>query len=85
MKLQSYILDINIDRPEIIEPTALGAAYLAGLAVGFYKSKEEITSKWKIGKEFKPTMEDKTREKLYKGWKKAVSRSLQWAKEDEEL
>lgn len=85
MQFQSDILDINIDRPEIIETTALGAAYLAGLAVGFYKSKEEITSKWKIGKEFKPTMEDKTREKLYKGWKKAVSRSLQWAKEDEEL
>ena len=54
MQFQSDILDVNIDRPEIIETTALGAAYLAGLAVGFYKNKNEITSKWKVQKEFTP-------------------------------
>lgn len=84
MQFQSDILNINIDRPEIVETTALGAAYLAGLAVGFYKSKDEITSKWKVEKEFSPIMDKDKREKLYKGWKKAVSRSLQWAIEDEE-
>ncbi|SCH03265.1 MULTISPECIES: glycerol kinase GlpK [unclassified Romboutsia] len=84
MQFQSDILDINIDRPEITETTALGAAYLAGLAVGFYKNKDEITSKWKVKKEFNPNMKSEKREKLYKGWNKAVSRSLQWAKEDEE-
>ena len=84
MQFQSDILNINIDRPEIVETTALGAAYLAGLAVRFYKSKDEITSKWKVEKEFSPIMDKDKREKLYKGWKKAVSRSLQWAIEDEE-
>ncbi len=84
MQFQSDILDINIDRPEITETTALGAAYLAGLAVGFYKNKDEITSKWKVKREFNPNMKSEKREKLYKGWNKAVSRSLQWAKEDEE-
>ncbi|MGL5695162.1 MAG: FGGY family carbohydrate kinase, partial [Peptostreptococcaceae bacterium] len=84
MQFQSDILDINIDRPQIIETTALGAAYLAGLAVGFYKDKEEIKANWKIGKEFTSVMDDVKREKLYKGWKKSVSRALQWAIEDEE-
>ncbi len=64
MQFQSDILDVNIDRPEIIETTALGAAYLAGLAVGFYKNKNEITSKWKVQKEFTPNMDENKRIKL---------------------
>ena len=84
MQFQSDILDVNIDRPEIIETTALGAAYLAGLAVGFYKNKNEITSKWKVQKEFTPNMDENKRIKLYKGWKRAVSRSIQWELEDTE-
>ena len=85
MQFQSDILDVNIYRPKVTETTALGAAYLAGLAVGFYKDKEEIKSSLVIDKEFIPDMSDAKRKLLYKGWKKAVSRSLLWAKEDEEL
>ncbi|MGL5754248.1 MAG: glycerol kinase GlpK [Paraclostridium sp.] len=85
MQFQSDILNVNIDRPKVIETTALGAAYLAGLSVGFYKSVDEIKEKWEINTEFIPTMDEKRRIILYKGWKRAVGRSLLWAKEDEEL
>ena len=83
MQFQSDILNLNIDKPKITETTALGAAYLAGLAVGFYKNKNEIKSKWKVQKEITPNMDENKRDKLYKGWKKAVSRSIQWEIEDE--
>lgn len=76
MKFQSDILDVKIFRPEIVETTALGAAYLAGLAVGFYKDKDEIASQWKIDKEFEPDMIEGVRQEKYEGWKKAISRSL---------
>ena len=85
MQFQSDILDTNINRPKVVETTALGAAYLAGLAVGFYSSKDDIKNSWIIDKEFKPNMEEAKRANLYKGWKRAVQRSLDWAKEDEEL
>lgn len=85
MQFQSDILDVNIDRPKVIETTALGAAYLAGLAVEFYNNKDEIKKSWIIDREFIPNMSDDKRNLLYKGWKKAVSRSLLWAKEDEEF
>ena len=85
MQFQSDILGANINRPRVVETTALGAAYLAGLAVGFYKDKEEIKSSWIIDKEFTSNMSESKRNVLYKGWKKAVSRSLLWAKEDEEF
>ncbi|MGL5693099.1 MAG: glycerol kinase GlpK [Peptostreptococcaceae bacterium] len=85
MQFQSDILDTNINRPKVVETTALGAAYLAGLAVGFYESKDDIKNSWIIDREFTPDMEDSNRSKLYKRWKKAVQRSLDWAKEDEEL
>lgn len=85
MQFQSDILDVNIDRPKVVETTALGAAYLAGLAVEFYNNKDEIKKSWIIDREFIPNMSDDKRNLLYKGWKKAVSRSLLWAKEDEEF
>ena len=85
MKFQADILNVNIDRPKVIETTALGAAYLAGLAVGFYKNKEEIRERYTIEKEFIASMNDRKRNLLYKGWKRAVERSLLWAKEDEEF
>lgn len=84
MQFQSDILNVEIDRPKVVETTALGAAYLAGLSVGFYKSKDEITSKWAVDKRFKPGMDKEKIDKLYSGWSKAVSRALKWAKEDEE-
>ena len=85
MKFQADILNVNIDRPKVIETTALGAAYLAGLAVGFYKNKEEIRERYTIEKQFIASMDDRKRNLLYKGWKRAVERSLLWAKEDEEF
>jgi len=82
MQFQSDILGVPVVRPQIAETTALGAAYLSGLAVGYWKDKEEIAQKWKVDKEFSPNMDEKTKEKLYKGWKKAVSRSLNWEKNE---
>lgn len=78
MQFQSDILDVNIERPEVTETTALGAAYLAGLAVGFWKSKGEISQYWSINRKFKPEMDEEKRNALYKGWKKAVGRSKDW-------
>ena len=83
MQFQSDILGVPVVRPQIAETTALGAAYLSGLAVGYWKDKEEIAQKWKVDKEFSSNMDEKTKEKLYKGWKKAVSRSLNWEKKEE--
>ncbi|SCY67204.1 glycerol kinase GlpK [Alkaliphilus peptidifermentans] len=82
MQFQSDILGVKVDRPEVTETTALGAAYLAGLAVGFWKDKHEITKRWKVDQTFEPVLAVEDKEKLYKGWKKAVERSLKW--EDEE-
>lgn len=78
MQFQSDILGVPVVRPQVIETTALGAAYLSGLAIGFWKDKAEIASKWKADREFIPNMDEKIKERLYKGWKKAVSRSLSW-------
>jgi glycerol kinase len=78
MQFQSDILDVNIERPEVTETTALGAAYLAGLAVGFWKSKGEISQYWSINRKFKPEMDEEKRNSLYNGWKKAVGRSKEW-------
>lgn len=78
MQFQSDILNVDVVRPEITETTALGVAYLAGLAVGFWKNKQDIMNKWKIEKTFEPFMDSVERERLYTGWKKAVQRSLRW-------
>ena len=79
MQFQANILGIPLVRPKITETTALGAAYLAGLATGFWNNKEEISRKWKADKKFLPVMDNETKEKLYNGWKKAVQRALNWA------
>ena len=78
MQFQSDILGVDVQRPKVTETTALGAAYLAGLAVGFWKDKSEITENWNINREFNPTFEEVKKEELYRGWKKAVSRSIEW-------
>ncbi|MBN8235391.1 glycerol kinase GlpK [Halobacillus kuroshimensis] len=72
MQFQSDLLDVNVERPEINETTALGAAYLAGLAVGFWEDRREIENQWKVEREFQPSMEEKKTQTLYKGWQKAV-------------
>ncbi len=72
MKFQSDILELNVKRPKCIETTALGASYLAGLATGFWKSTDEIQKNWKLGREFEPTMPDRRRKELLKGWHVAI-------------
>lgn len=72
MQFQSDLLNVPVERPAINETTALGAAYLAGLAVGFWKSKEEISKYWNQDKKFEPEMDGNERTELYEGWKKAV-------------
>ncbi|MBL1148349.1 MAG: glycerol kinase GlpK [Pseudomonadota bacterium] len=66
----------DVNRPQVIETTALGAAYLAGLAVGFYESPAQIARNWRLSRSFKPRMDDKERQELYAGWKDAISRIL---------
>ena len=82
MQFQADIVNTQVHRPECIETTALGAAYLAGLAVGYWKDREEIRANWKIGRAFSPAMEEKRRQ-LIKGWKRAVKCALAWAEEEE--
>ena len=81
MQFQSDILGVPVERPEIIETTALGAAYLAGLAIGFWKDQSMIAEQRKVNRKFKPYMRDDKKEKLYAGWKKAVKRSMLWEEE----
>ncbi|WP_419882161.1 glycerol kinase GlpK [Peribacillus sp. B-H-3] len=76
MEFQSDLLNVPVERPVINETTALGAAYLAGLAVGYWESQEDIAKQWAIDKTFGPTMEDAERNQLYEGWKKAVKASM---------
>lgn len=72
MEFQSDILNVPVERPVISETTALGAAYLAGLAVGFWKDQDEVCEKWSVERSFEPSMDEETRSSLYAGWKKAV-------------
>ncbi|MEI4801653.1 glycerol kinase GlpK [Bacillus sp. FJAT-51639] len=72
MQFQGDILGVPVERPEVNETTALGAAYLAGLAVGYWKDQEEIAAQWNMDKSFTPAMEAGTSEELYAGWKKAI-------------
>lgn len=82
MQFQADIVNTPVERPEIQETTALGAAYLAGLAVGFWESKDDIANRWKLEEEFEPKMEEEQRTKLYKGWKKAVEATQVFKLED---
>ncbi len=81
MKFQADIIDTKVYRPECIETTALGAAYLAGLATGYYGSKEEIRENWQLGKAFTPSMKKDEREKLLKGWQRAIRCTLSYSRE----
>ena len=81
MQFQADILGVQVDRPVISETTALGVAYLAGLAVGVWKSREEISEMWRSDRKFEPAMSESERKQLYSGWKKAVNRARAWADE----
>lgn len=81
MQFQADILGVPVVRPKVTETTALGAAYLAGLAVGYWKSTDDIAHQWQVDKRFEPQMDEATRTKLMNKWKKAVERSQHWAEE----
>lgn len=82
MQFQSDILDVSVERPMIQETTALGAAYLAGLAVGFWKDKEEIAQQWQVEKTFTSDMAAEKSEELYEGWKNAVAATRTFKRKD---
>jgi glycerol kinase len=82
MQFQADILDVPVDRPRITETTALGAAYLAGLAVGVWTNKEELSQRWQLDTRFEPAMEAKESESLYRGWQKAVKHAMDWIDTD---
>lgn len=84
MQFQSDIINAPVKRPSCVETTAMGAAYLSGLAVGYWNSKEDVIKNWAIDKVFSPIMGEDQRERKIKGWNKAVKYSFGWAKEEEE-
>ena len=78
MQIQSNLIRTPVDRPKMVETTALGAAFLAGLAVGYWKDMDELSRVREVDRIFTPDMEKEERDKLYSGWKKAVKRSMDW-------
>ena len=82
MQFQADILDVPVIRPTVSETTALGAAYAAGLAVGFWNSLEELRKNWGQDKIWDPQMDAIKREHLFSGWKKAVTRTFSWVEEE---
>ena len=81
MQFQADVVNARVERPSCIETTALGAAYLAGLAVGYWQSREQIKANWQIGATFEPGMSGTERELLLQGWKRAVKCALVWAED----
>ena len=82
MQTQADIINAPVNRPVCVETTAMGAAYLAGLAVGYWKDKEDVVKNWAIDRTFTPSIDDTDRQKRIRGWKKAVRYAYGWAKED---
>jgi glycerol kinase len=78
MQFQADLLGVPVVRPAVQETTALGAAYLAGLAVGFWRNQAEIAQQWKMERTFAPTMKPSQRDKLRSSWNKALERSRKW-------
>ena len=81
MQFQADLLGAPVRRPAVLETTALGAAYLAGLAAGYWSNREELAAHWSLEREFAPSMSSSTRERLLRRWEQAVSRSRSWAQE----
>ncbi len=78
MQFQADITGVPVERPAVTETTALGAAYLAGLAVGYWASPMEIATNWRMDRRFEPAISAETRDRLYAGWQRAVERSRGW-------
>lgn len=83
MQTQADISNAPVNRPQCVETTAMGAAYLAGLAVGYWKNKEDVIQNWAIDRTFTPSIEEEKRKEMIQGWNRAVKCSYGWAKEDE--
>ena len=83
VQFQADIIDAAVLRPECIETTALGAAYLAGLAAGYWKDRDEIRENWQLGRRFEPVMDSGERKKLLRGWQRAVRCARLWAEDGE--
>ena len=83
MQTQSDIINVPVNRPQCVETTAMGTAYLAGLAVGYWKDLEDIKNNWMVDRTFVPVLEEKTRTERIQGWKKAVKYAYGWAKKTE--
>jgi glycerol kinase len=79
MQFQADVLDVPVIRPRVSETTALGAAFAAGLAVGFWKDEAQLRECWAEDRRWEPRMDEATRERGYAQWRKAVERSLGWA------
>ena len=84
MQTQADIINAPVNRPRCVETTAMGAAYLAGLAVNYWTSKEEVLQNWAIDRTFEPEITEKERLKRIRGWEKAVKYAYGWAKDEEE-
>jgi glycerol kinase len=78
MQFQADLLGVPVIRPEVAETTALGAAYAAGLATGFWNSQEDLRENWAEDKRWEPNMDAEKRDEYYKYWKKAVTRTFDW-------
>ena len=81
MLFQADLLDVPVSRPVRAETTALGAAFLAGLAVGFWKDRAELAAAWSLDRTFRPAMDSSRRDALCAGWRRAVQRALRWETE----
>jgi glycerol kinase len=84
MQFQSDILGVPVAVPEVSETTALGAAYLAGLAVGYWRSREDIQANWRVGRRYQPQLADEDRMRLLRRWRRAVERAKGWARDDDD-
>ncbi|MDT7780789.1 MAG: glycerol kinase [Acidobacteriota bacterium] len=82
MQFQADILGVTVEVPEVTETTAAGAAYLAGLAVGFWKDRREIAARWRVARRYEPSMTESERERLHRRWLRAVERARDWERDD---
>jgi glycerol kinase len=83
MQFQSDLLQLPVQRPRVVETTALGAAYLAGLAVGYWNNVEQIADHWEVERTYTPQMSVERSQQLYRGWREAVRRASGWAMEQD--
>jgi glycerol kinase len=83
MQFQADLLDVPVIRPKVTETTALGAAYAAGLAVGFWADQDELRRQWAEDKRWEPAMDAAQRDRLYARWKQAVTRTFDWAQDED--